>query len=226
LTTRAFAAAAQRHGARYWTNTRCQSLIAKGHRIAGARTSRDDIEAKTTILAAGAWSIALAAAVGLDLPMRIEPLQMILSTPAPSNSLAPVLSSLGRKLSLKQLPSGGFLLGGGWPGDLIDDTGYRLRQESIEGNWNEACAILPEVAHYRIERAWCGLEATSSDDLPLVGAVPSLDSLLLAVGFSGHGFAIAPSVGRALADLIAGKPVAEFEDLRPDRFPLQSRSAI
>jgi sarcosine oxidase subunit beta len=224
LTTRACVSAAQRHGARYWTSTKCDSLIVQGSRITGARTSRDDIEAKTTILAAGAWSIGLAAGVGLDLPMRIEALQMIRSTAASSNTLAPVLSSLGRKLSLKQLPSGAFLLGGGWLGDLIDDTGYRLHQQSLDGNWNEACAVLPAVAQQRIERAWCGLEATSIDDLPLIGEVPQFESLLLAVAFSGHGFAIAPSVGRAVCDLIGKKSVAELEGLRPDRFPSLGRS--
>ena len=29
-------------------------------------------------------------------------------------------------------------------------------------NWREACAILPAVAEYQIDRAWCGLEATIS----------------------------------------------------------------
>jgi sarcosine oxidase, subunit beta len=218
LTTRAFASAAARHGAKYWTNTTCDSLIAEGRRITGARTSRGAVEAETTVIAAGAWSIKLAATVGLDLPLRIEALQMIRSTAASANSLTPVLSSLGRALSLKQLSSGAFLLGGGWLGDLADDDSYRLRPQNVDGNWNEACAILPAVAQQRIERAWCGLEAMSTDDLPIVGLVPQLDGIALAVGFSGHGFAIAPAVGRAVADLIEGKLVAELDGIRPDRF--------
>jgi len=219
LTTRAFASAAQRHGARYWTNIKYESLIANGNRITGSTTSRDRIEAETTILAAGAWSIGLAESVGLKLPLRVEPLQMIRSTLASTNSLTPVLSSLARKLSLKQLPSGSFLLGGGWLGDLTDDGGYRLRDENLEGNWHDACAVLPAVGQQRIEQAWGGLEAMSSDDLPLVGGVPEMCSLFLAVGFSGHGFAIAPAVGRAVADLIAGKFVPEIDGLRVHRFP-------
>jgi glycine/D-amino acid oxidase-like deaminating enzyme len=41
--------------------------------------------------------------------------------------------------------------------------------------------------------------------------------LIVATGFSGHGFAIAPAIGRALADQLAGKPVPELDGLRPDR---------
>ncbi len=226
LTTQAFAAAAKRNGAEYWTDTRCESLIANGRRIKGARTSHGNIEAETTVLAAGAWSIGLAASTGLNLPVRIEALQMIQSTGAAVNSVIPVLSSLGRALSLKQIPSGAFLLGGGWLGDLGDHDSYRLRQQNVEGNWKEACAILPAVAQQRIERAWCGLEAMSTDDLPLVGAVPDIESLLLALGFSGHGFAIAPAIGRAVADLIAGQSVVELDGLRPDRFRLARHLSI
>jgi len=57
-----------------------------------------------------------------------------------------------------------------------------------------------------------------TDDLPIVGLVPHLDGIVLAFGFSGHGFAIAPAVGRAVADLIQGKPVPELDGIRPDRF--------
>jgi sarcosine oxidase subunit beta len=219
LTTRAFAVAAQRHGARYLINTVCDKLILSERRVIGARTSRGEISAATTVLAAGAWTTELVATIGLNLPVRVEALQMLRSTGAPPDSLRPVLSSLGRKLSLKQTASGSFILGGGWPGDVTDDdAGYRLRSESIEGNWREACAVLPMIAQLRIERAWCGLEATSVDDLPLIGGVPQFESLLVATGFSGHGFAIAPAVGRAVADLISGKKVEEVSELRADRF--------
>jgi len=219
LTTRAFASAAERLGTKYLTATTCDSLVLDGRRITGARTSRGAIEAETTVLAAGAWSLKLAAAVALDLPLRVEALQMIRSTIAPPNLLTPVLSSLGRALSLKQLPSGAFLLGGGWLGDLADNGNrFRLRQQSVDGNWNQACAILPSVAEQHLERAWCGLEAMSSDNLPLIGRVPQLDGIVLATGFSGHGFALAPAVGRAVAELIEGKAVAEFDGIRPDRF--------
>jgi glycine/D-amino acid oxidase-like deaminating enzyme len=220
LTTRAFAVAAQRLGAEYWTATSCASLLVGGRRVSGARTSRGDIDAATTVLAAGAWSIKLAAEAGLVLPMRIEALQMISSTPAPAISLTPVLSSLGRALSLKQLPAGSFLLGGGWLGDLAaDGDSYQLIQKHLDGNWDAACSILPAVGEQRLERAWCGLEATSLDDLPLVGTHRQLDNLVLATGFSGHGFAIAPAIGSAVADLIMGNPSASLESLSPDRFP-------
>jgi sarcosine oxidase subunit beta len=148
---------------------------------------------------------------------------MIRSSSAPAGSLIPVVSAIRRKLSLKQSHDGTFLLGGGWPGDVIEDGyGYRLRPASIEGNWNEACAILPAVANQRREDAWCGLEAMSADNIPFVGPMRETRGLIVATGFSGHGFAIAPAIGRALADQIAGKPVPELDGLNPDRIVSES----
>jgi sarcosine oxidase subunit beta len=218
LTTQAFAGAAQRHGATYWTRTSCHALSTHGERVTGARTARADVDADVTIVAAGAWSGRLLASVGVRLPVTMLALQMLRSTAATPNVLVPVLSALGRALSLKQVPGGAFLVGGGWPGDITEDErGYVLQPESITGNWQAACAVLPAVAAQSIAAAWCGLEAMSADGLPYVGSVPGRDGLLVATGFSGHGFAIAPAVGRAVADQLAGQPVPELHGLRPDR---------
>jgi sarcosine oxidase, subunit beta len=217
-TTRAFAAAAQRHGACYWTETECTALRTSGSQIVGAQTARGDVSAETVMLAAGAWSDTLAATVGLRLPIRMQAYQMLRSTPAPPDVLTPVVSAVGRTLSLKQLPDGAFLLGGGWLGDsTLDRRGYTLRQASIDGNWAAASAILPIVGEQRLERAWCGLEAESIDEIPFIGRVPGLEGLVVAVGFSGHGFAIAPAVGQAVAEQIAGRPAPALAGLSLDR---------
>jgi sarcosine oxidase, subunit beta len=217
-TTRAFAAAAQRHGATYWNRTASLALLARSDRVIGAQTERGEVLAQHIVLAAGAWSDQIAASIGLRLPIRTLALQMILSTPAQSHILQPVLSALSRSLSLKQLPDGAFLLGGGWLGDPTPDRrSYTLRHASVQGNWAAACELLPIVSQQRIARTWCGLEAQSIDDIPFIGSIPGLDGLTLALGFSGHGFALAPAVGRTVADLVNGKPAPELNDLSPTR---------
>jgi glycine/D-amino acid oxidase-like deaminating enzyme len=40
--------------------------------------------------------------------------------------------------------------------------------------------------------------------LPILGAVPGIEGLLVAAGFSGHGFALAPTVGDILGRLALG----------------------
>jgi sarcosine oxidase subunit beta len=217
-TTRAFAAAAQRHGARYWEGVECQALLADGDRVVGVRTTRGDVAAGQVVLAAGAWSDLLAAPIGLELPVRPAAYQMLLSTSAPAGLLAPVVSALGQALSLKQLVDGAFLLGGGWPGDVAPDRrGYAMREASVAGGWAAACAIVPAVGEQRLADSWCGLEAECLDGVPLLGPAPGWRGLTLSLGFCGHGFAIAPAVGRALAEQLAGRPAPELSGLDPAR---------
>jgi sarcosine oxidase subunit beta len=217
-TTRAFAAAAQRHGATYWQHTAVRRLLVAGPRIIGAETERGPVQAGQIILAAGAWSDELATSVGLRLPIKTLALQMLLSTPTPAQVLQPVLGTLGRALSLKQLPDGAFFIGGGWPGDPSPDRrSFSTRPESVKGNWQDACAVLPAVAEQRIAQAWCGLEAESIDEIPFIGPAPNLTGLTLALGFSGHGFAISPATGRAVAAQLTGHTTPELDRLNPAR---------
>lgn len=226
-TTRALAAAAQRHGATYWTRTACLSLTTQGNRVTGVRTERGDVTAETVILASGAWSDTLAGDIGLRLPIHTRAFQMVLSTPATPGLLRPVIGALSRPLSLKQIDDGAFLLGGGWLGDPTPDrSSYTLRQSSVEGNWQTARGLLPAVGDQQIARAWCGLEAESIDEIPFIGWAPEHERLYLALGFSGHGFAISPAVGRAVADDLAGQPVPSLSGLRPDRITQFDAAAI
>ncbi len=216
-TTRAFASAAQRLGAEYWYKSTAFAATISAGRVE-VQTAQGEVRAEQIVLAAGAWSDEIAAALGLRLPIHTRALQLILTTPAPPDTLRPVLGAVSRKLSLKQLPDGAFLVGGGWLGDLMPNRhSYKLDPEQVQGNMQDARALFPVLGGQAIARACCGLEAHSFDGIPFIGAVPGLDGLILACGFSGHGFAIAPAVGRCAADLLAGRAVPELDGLSPAR---------
>jgi sarcosine oxidase, subunit beta len=227
LTTRAFAKAAQQHGSIYWPGIYASSLFIQNDHIVGAKTERGEVKAEHLILAAGAWSDELAKTVGLRLPIRTRALQMMLSTPSPSYQLEPVISAVSRVLSLKQVANGAFLLGGGWLGDPSPDRrSYVMRSTSVRGNWATARELLPVVGDQQIARSWCGLEAQSIDDIPFIGQIPGLSGLTIAVGFSGHGFALAPAIGRCVADQINGLSTPELEALNPTRIATFSSESI
>jgi len=217
LTTRAFATAAQRLGAVYWTSTACLALQRVGDRVVGAQTGRGTVQAEQIVLAAGAWSADLAMSVGIHVPLRTSVLQVLLSTPAPAGLLRPVVGAVNRTLSLKQLPSGEFLLGGGWLGDPTPDgRSYTLRPESQRRNWATACELFPPVGQQQLARAWGGLQAHTPDDLPYIGSFSGLDGLTIALG-SWYGFALAPAIGRCVAAHLTGLPTPELDQLSPSR---------
>jgi sarcosine oxidase subunit beta len=82
------------------------------------------------------------------------------------------------------------------------------------------------VGQQRIARAWCGLEAESLDGLPFIGPIVALDGLMVAVGFSGHGFALAPAVGRAVAEQLIGRAAPELDGLMAGRIGSFQRDAV
>jgi sarcosine oxidase subunit beta len=206
-TVDAWAAAARRAGARIEAGVEIAALVAEGDRVSGVRRAGGAVDrADVVILAAGAWSADLLAPLGLSLDLEPRPLQMLLTDGA-APALDPVVSAFGVKLSLKQLGDGAFLIGGGWPADLPDARANRaiLRQDSVSGSLAAARAAYPPLDGRAVVRRWAGIEAFGAGDLPTIGPVPGVEGLIVATGFSGHGFALVPAVGDVLARLALGR---------------------
>jgi sarcosine oxidase subunit beta len=77
----------------------------------------------------------------------------------------------------------------------------------------------PPLAALKIQRQWAGLYDLSPDNTPIVGPVDAVRGLLLASGFMGHGFMMAPAVGKRLAHFIATGELPEpLDGWRLSRF--------
>jgi len=94
----------------------------------------------------------------------------------------------------------------------------RVIAENVAGSWEVASTVFPPLAPRRVARSWCGLEGEVIDGVPLIGPAVGLDGLYVATGFSGHGFQLAPAVGRAVADVLIGKGDDALAELQPSRF--------
>jgi sarcosine oxidase, subunit beta len=204
--TEAFAHAARRLGARVEEGGAVRALAVEGGRVVGVERGDGAREAAdVVIVAAGAWSATLLGGIGVTLPIETRPLQMLL-TVAGAPALRPVLGAFDRRLSLKQLDDGAYLMGGGWPARITDHAGnrYEMLDESVAASLETARGVFPPVGACALGRSWAGLEAFTPDDLPIIGPVPGIAGLLVAVGFSGHGFALSPMIGDILARLALG----------------------
>jgi sarcosine oxidase subunit beta len=220
-TVQAFATAARRLGARIEEGVGARALVAeRGRVVAVERGNGGRQPCDVAIVAAGAWSVPLLAALGVRLPLETRPLQMLLTVPAPS-ALNPVLGCFERKLSLKQLMDGAYLIGGGWPARIVDHATNRweVLEDSVKGSLEVASSVYPVLSECALAESWAGLEAFTPDELPILGPVPGIEGLLVAAGFSGHGFALSPVVGDVLARLAQGRDALEplWRGLRVDR---------
>jgi len=132
-TVRAFATAARRLGARVEEGAAARGLAVERGRVAAVeRDGGRRVAGDAVIVAAGAWTAALLAPLGVRLPIETRPLQMLLTEPAPAG-LAPVLGAFDHKLSLKQLDDGAYLIGGGWPARVTDHAANRYERGEREG---------------------------------------------------------------------------------------------
>ena len=86
----------------------------------------------------------------------------------------------------------------------------------IRSTHERAKALLPAFADVPIQAAWAGYIDSTPDGVPAIGEV--LPGLMLAAGFSGHGFGIGPGAGHLIADLLTGAaPIVDPADYAPER---------
>ena len=76
---------------------------------------------------------------------------------------------------------------------------------------------IPAMSDAYFRGGWSGLFTTTPDWHPILDAVPGIDGLYCAVGFSGHGFKLSPMIGVTVAELIV-EGVAKTVDISPLRF--------
>lgn len=70
----------------------------------------------------------------------------------------------------------------------------------------EIVAAYPELAGIQAARIWAGWIDSTPDAVPVISRVDALPGLVVAAGFSGHGFGIGPGAGRLAADLALNRP--------------------
>jgi glycine/D-amino acid oxidase-like deaminating enzyme len=80
-------------------------------------------------------------------------------------------------------------------------------------------ATFPAFAAAQVAERWAGCIDATPDAVPVISSVDSLPGLILATGFSGHGFGIGPGAGRLAADLVTGNaPLVDPSPFRYSRF--------
>lgn len=181
------------------------------------------VRARRLVNAAGAWGGEIAAALGDDIPLRVDYPTILVTEPLP-----PIVSvNIGLEgggFYGRQVERGNLVMGGGF-GVASGDGTSRPDSGALARIGSRAAAILPALRHARVIRIWAGIEGYTADKNPFIGASAHVPGLFHAFGFSGGGFQIAPAVGEVLCELICdGASSTPLDAFRPDRF--QSQSAL
>ena len=224
-TTRAYAAAAARAGARIRTGADVVGLVRGGERVQGVVLgdgSTVEVGRALLLLNNAGMLDLVTRDLGCQLPVwNIFP-QVVRSTPAPVAPFASYVGHLHRPVALKMIPGGSVMLSGGWRGRWNPETrrGETI-PASVTGNWAEAVALFPAMADLAIAEAMADrAETTCLDLVPVIDRVPRASNVFLACGWSGHGWALAPALAPLVAGWVLGGSTPDL--LRPfslSRFP-------
>ena len=126
----------------------------------------------------------------------------MLTAPMANMPINHLIGHFSRTLALKEESGNRLMISGGYPGnwDPVSQTGTAV-ESSIEANLADAVAVYSGLDGVKIELADANhLEAVAVDDIPVIDMVPGTDNAIYATAWSGHGWAIAPSVTEMLAE--------------------------
>ncbi len=174
-----------------------QSVItAQGERIA----------ADAVLIAAGAWSSPVAAALGFELPVRARKRDVFsLQANAPLAGCPLVIDPSGFWFR-PDGDTGQFLCGAPPRGVDADDAPLDQVDHGLfdEWLWPRLAERVPQFDALRVTGSWAGYyEYNTFDQNGLVGRLPGVSNAYVAAGFSGHGLQQAPAVGLGMAELMA-----------------------
>lgn len=218
MVTQAYEAKARELGAKFLFERPATGLLMDGDKVVGVRTAQGDIHSPLVVNAAGPHAAEIARWAGVDLPVLPYRRHCFITQPLSwVHEKLPMIVDMGSGVYMHR-ESGGMLLG------LADKNEPSSFDTSVNWDFLEqvvgpAMERVPGLETAEIKTGWAGLYETTPDHNAVLGPVQGLGGLVLANGFSGHGFMQAPGVGQLIAEwVVDGTPSLDMSGLAFERF--------
>jgi len=185
-------------------------------------TDQGEIATETVVITAGAWSGQIGEMIGFDIPIRPVRRQIAVTTPlAELPPDFPFVLFFGQSLYF-HLESGQSILTGMSRPD--EPVSFSL---AVDRQWTETHLLAAMERFPLLEKAgllaeWAGPYEVTPDEQAILGRLPGLEGMVIAAGFSGHGFMHGPIVGKLMAEEVMERRAhtVNIDDLRYERFTL------
>lgn len=215
LLVAALGRSAERHGL-VRQSADVEYLLADVGRVRGVVAGGEEIRAGWVVLAAGAWSGALGAPLGLRIPVAPQRGQIChLHMPDADTAAWPVIGAF-RDHYMVSWPGGRVVVG------ATRETGSGFQpQTTVAGIMEvlgEALRVAPGLRAASLVEVRVGLRPASPDGRPMLGPAPGVAGLLLATGHGPSGLLLGPLSGKLVAGLVTdandGADLAPFDVAR------------
>jgi sarcosine oxidase subunit beta len=217
LVVAGYARAAARLGVRLAEHTEVFAVSTGADGVHTIETYRGTVRADAVVIAAGAWSTALGAALGVHLPIEAVRRQIgFTAQQAVPHPTVPFTLDLSTTLYFHNYRHGLLL------GISNRDEEPGLCREFSYG-WTRsfdaaAAVVAPGLTDQPLVGGWAGLYENTPDHNAMIGRAVA-PGVFYATGFSGHGFLQGPAVGEIVRDLYLGRePFMDPGPFSADRF--------
>jgi len=212
----ALARAVLAHGADAPVPGRALSFEVRDGRIAQVHTERGAIDVDAVVVAAGAFSGALAEQLGARVPLDTERgYHITLKSPSVLPRV-PLLEAEGKWFATPM--TAGLRLAGTVEFAGLDAAPNWLRANALV---DQLPKLLPQLNYRAIGDAdrWMGRRPSLPDSRPVIGLSPRFVNAVLAFGHAHVGLTSAAMTGRLVAQLLTGeRPSIDLSPFAPDRF--------
>jgi sarcosine oxidase subunit beta len=221
--TEAYVGAFEALGGEFRARTPVRQLTRQGDRITGVELDSGEVAANFVVNAAGPWAKPLAESAGLNSPLRsVREQDTVWQVPA-GRAVPKTSISMGVDATyFRPLGDNRFIIGRGFPKQYVDVDPYNYKtaadDEFIADVQARVERRFPAFAGMKLIEAYAALYDVTPDWYPFVGPRSGIAGYADFSGGSGHGFKIAPSIARELADwLLTGKVADDFRQFSHDR---------
>ena len=229
-TTLGYYRAARRLGARFYTDIHVAGLgLYQGAARRVFTANEITFEGARIIVAAGYASRAIINSIDIDVPMMLK-ISETAVTEAQPHLFWQMLGTAAADFYGHQTPHGSFVFGSSAGYDQfqrLDPSTLSVppaTSQLLPCLCRAVMGYFPELAQAKIVRGWSGFIDLCADGVPVISPVDEIPGLILACGFSGHGFGSAPAVGKLLAEMAQGqKTTIDMSALRYNRFLAKDR---
>ncbi len=212
LVASGFARAARRRGAKIIEGVEVERLVLEGGRVAGVETSQGRFSSAIVVSAQNIWARDIERWTGIETPVRAERHNVLaLEGTDPYTFSMPVYKDLGSAGMFYCRSYGGtqMLVSEGGAGETLaapDNAQADIAMDHVLEVGAEVAERFPSFASAGLASSWTGVYDVTPDWNPVLGRLPDVPGLVVAYGFSGHGFKLSPAVGRVLAQEALGLP--------------------
>jgi sarcosine oxidase, subunit beta len=210
LVASAFARSARRMGVKIAEGVEVRRLLHADGVVQGVETSQGRYTTGTVVSAQNIWARDIERWTGIASPVAAERHRVLaLEGPQPYSFRMPVYKDLGSAGMLYCRSYGGsqMLVSEGIAGETLaapDNEQGPIGMDYVLEVGAQVAQRFPAYETAGLASSWTGVYDVTPDWNPVLGRVADMQGLIVAYGFSGHGFKLSPWVGRVLAQEALG----------------------